>query len=312
MTLIEILVVMAIIAILIALLVSGVMAVWGRGYEAQNRTDILNLSVALDRFKADHKFYPPSQLKLHASLGQFGNSQLDIQSITFISRMWPQLGNFVNIPWAGKGVAIPAAGFILEGDQVLVFALGGPPQLPAPFTLPMAAGNVNQTGIPALMGGFSTNPVDPIDINNVLKNSSRKKYFDFDQGRLFFRDAASPFPSYRDAYPEQGAARPPSPFVFFSSNNVANGYDTENYVTLKMPVNAFYGLSPYIVPPTVANASTVYYRAETFQIISAGLNGKFGTGGVWPPLLPPPANVMNGGDDLTNFSGAQLGANVAN
>jgi prepilin-type N-terminal cleavage/methylation domain-containing protein len=305
MTLIEILVVIAIIAILIALLLGGVMAVWGRGYETQDRADITNLEVALQNFYAKYKFYPPNQLKLHSDFNQFGNTQLDIQSLYFIARMWPNLGQFKGVQWAGKGTVIPAAGFVLEGDQVLVFALGGPPQ--GPIALPMAASSVNQTSVPALMGGFSTNPGDPIDINHVLKD--RIKYFDFNKGRLFFRENDSPFPSYRNAYPEPGSGKPLSPFVYFSCNNTPNGYDTVNYVSGVAPVNKFYGVSPYIVPGA-ANVPVTYYKANSFQIISPGQNGEFGPGGSWPPI--PAASMKMGSDDLSNFSGAQLGAYVVN
>ena len=63
-TLIEILVTIAIIAILVSLLVVGVMKVIGTGPEAQNRNDILQSSTALTNFKNKYKFYPPSQIKL--------------------------------------------------------------------------------------------------------------------------------------------------------------------------------------------------------------------------------------------------------
>ena len=91
------------------------------------------------------------------------------------------------------------------------------------------------------------------------------------------------------------------PYVYFSGNNMKNGYDTMNYASGTTPVNTHYGLSPSFMHPGVA--PIVYYNSDTYQIISAGLDGQFGTGAMWPPISGK-GNV----DDLSNFWDRQLGS----
>ena len=197
-TLVEILVVIAIIAVLASLILGGVMAFMRKGPEVQNRNDILQISSAMQKFYADYKFYPPDRIRLCSNRSQYGATPLDVQSLACIGHMFPSLpGNFTKIWWDGK--AHPNGtnlDFTLEGDQALVFFLGGPP---------------NGASTPALMGGFSTNPTDPVDVANVAPN--RKKHMDFDLGRLQLvaragNNAAANFPSYLDSYKK-------IPFVFF-------------------------------------------------------------------------------------------------
>jgi prepilin-type N-terminal cleavage/methylation domain-containing protein len=282
-TLIEMLVVIAIIAILASLLLVGVNAVWKKGPEAQTRSDLLNFKVALDNFKAKYKFYPPSQIKLHAKYSQFnaGNA-LDVQSITYLSAMFPNSVWTTNpnaqILWAGA-TPIPANGFVLEGDQCLVFFLAGIPN-----------------GVNAPLG-FSNNATDP-----STAGGDRIKFLtSVDASRMILAHPGSPFPSYLDPYNKM-------PYVYFSSNK--NGqYDTLNPNTGTLPVSSL-GVSPYILP-TGTYPQGPYYNPNTIQIISAGLNLQFGSGGNWPPLkaiVAPSTNPQAGTDDMSNFSDKLLGS----
>lgn len=266
-TLIELLVVIAIIAILAGLTLAGVMVFLRKGPEVRTRNDILQLSQALDRFKADMKFFPPNFIRLRPNLAAYPAAEAS--SKLWLQRMWPNLSGTTNIPWAGN-TAFPANGYYdLEGDQCLVFFLGGPP-----------IGG----GQPGLQGGFSNNPVNPVDPNTP----SRKKYFDFETGRLTNRNG-NPFPSYLDAY-GLGA-----PIVYFSSMNVSprpNGYDTNP--------NSL-GVRPYIAQsaPTLK-----FYQADRFQLIVAGPDTVFGPGGPW---VPGQVGTVQGADDLSNFHDKALG-----
>src|SRR5688572_4928560 len=82
-TLVEVMVVIAIIAILASLLTVGVFAVMGKGPEAKNRWEMQKLSLALDKFYAEKKVYPPSKIKLYASAGQYTTDALDQQSLRY-------------------------------------------------------------------------------------------------------------------------------------------------------------------------------------------------------------------------------------
>jgi prepilin-type N-terminal cleavage/methylation domain-containing protein len=282
-TLIEILVVIAIIAILVALLMGGVMAFMGKGPEVKTRNDILQLSAALQNFKAKYGFYPPDQIRLCSNYATYtpATNALDAQSLQAINRMFPDLGAFNGVAWAGPGVTLPATGVILEGDQALVFFLGGPP-----------AG----ASTPALMGGFLTVPLDPI--GTAASTQDRIKFMTFDAGRLKLmprgtNTAAAYFPSYIDGF-NNPAAPNAMPYVYFSSGSRANGYTVGEVNTLNV--------SAYL------QTATTYQNSTTFQIISAGLDGQFGPGGmIWPPPGGNAALTKAGLDDMTNFTDVKLG-----
>ncbi len=242
MTLIEILVVIAIIGVLASLLLGGVMMVRARIPEATTRNDILQLGTGLTKFYGHkgHNFYPPSRLRLCSNRSTYGTSTLDKQSISAITKMFPNI-NWTNIPWDGSTTTLD---FTLEGDQCLVFFLGGIP---------------NGAGKPPL--GFSTNATNP-----AASGGDRIKFFDFEAGRIVIRSGS--FPSYQDGYRKL-------PYVYFSSMSEAfreNGYDTAG-----IPMGL--GVSPYIQqvgPPAK------YWKSTEYQIISAGNDGVFGPGGAWP------------------------------
>ncbi|MSU80221.1 MAG: prepilin-type N-terminal cleavage/methylation domain-containing protein [Gemmataceae bacterium] len=282
-TLVEILVVIAIIAILAALVVGGVVSFMSKGPEIQTRNDLLQLSTALDKFYAKYKFYPPDQIKLCANYSQY-NVVADKASLAYIGTMWPNLGQFTNVPWAGS-TAIPATGIVLEGDQCLVFFLGGPP--------------VGST--PGLMGGFSLNPRDPISIAGGV---DRERFMDFDTGRLVNRPTVAyptghPFPSMFDRSDKR------MPYVYFSSGRY--GYDptTPNSAGGFTPAGILTNpVIPYrelLLPPYN------FHQKSRFQIISAGRDGLYGPGGVWTQATAGSMSLQ-GRDDMTSFYESKMGS----
>jgi prepilin-type N-terminal cleavage/methylation domain-containing protein len=273
-TLIEILVVIAIIAILASLLLAGVIAVMKTGPEVKTRNDILQLQQGINNFHTDKKFYPPDRIRLCSNHTQYGTSALDQESLKCISAMFPNLGVFTNVRWAGPGTST-TLDVTLEGDQAIVFYLLGPP---------------NGASTPQLMGGFSTNPTDPIDVANAAPN--RKRYIEYDLSRLKLmpragNNAGDKFPSYIDGYDKQ-------PLVYFSSNARPNGYTPGVTNTL--------GVSPY----QQQTSPLTYYHSSTFQIISAGADAKFGPGGLWTAGNFQAMSTA-GKDDMSNFSERKLG-----
>lgn len=272
-TLVELLVVIAIIAVLASLLLAGVMAVFSRGPEAITRNDILQIQGAMNNFKSKYGFYPPGNIRLCSNYAQYNpaTSALDARSLQAISRVWPNLGTFTGIQWAGPNTP---ANFdaTLEGDQAIVFWLGGPPLTAT-----------------TLMGGFSTNPTDPISVGAKV---DRIQFMTFDTGRLTTatragNNASAYFPSFLDGYGK-------GPYVYFSSGVRTNGYTTT--------ANTL-GVLPYMQTAAAGTTPATYWNSNTFQIIAPGQNGHFGPGGVvWPPSLVGP-----GADDMTNFTDVKLG-----
>jgi prepilin-type N-terminal cleavage/methylation domain-containing protein len=290
-TLIELLVVIAIIAILAGLLLAGVMVFLRKGPEVKTRNDILQLSQALQKFKTDYGRYPPAQIRLRANMADYRNNRvdaLDDASVTFLNVMFKSLGastgGVTNIQWGGVNFAANYPnGVILEGDQCLVFFLGGPP---------IGGG---QAG---LMGGFTVDPTDPVG-----GAGNRKKYMDFETSRLINR-GGNPFPSYVDSFDMQ------QPFVYFSASGIVvvngqgrygAGYDTMFFLGGVPQATNSLGIRPYVQ----TSAPVKYYLPDSFQIISAGADGQFGPGGLWAS----PNNVATGAgaDDFTNISDKKMG-----
>jgi hypothetical protein len=196
--------------------------------------------------------------------------------------MFKSLPATASIPWAGPNAPNFAAsypsGVILEGDQCLVFFLGGPPGVP-------------QGTMPTLIGGFSTNSGDPVYLppyNAGRPQLDRKNSYEFKAARLVNRatpayPSGHPFPSYIDAYEK-------TPFQYFSANSRPNGYDTVFYANPPTMATSTLGVVPYLENPGR------YYMADSFQLLSAGADGVFGAGG-----CRAGSATGNGVDDVCNF-----------
>ena len=275
MTLIEILVVIAIIAILASLILGGVMVFLRKGPEVKNRNDILQLSEGLHQFYAEHKFYPPDKIKLYSNLSSYNSTNpLDARSLSYIGAIWPNINRGISHDWSGTGT--PVNGVILEGDQCLVFFLGGIPQ-----------------GNQKAPRGFSNDPTSP-----TAATVDRKKYFSFESARCDTTlHADATFPAYLDAHAPDLVVGSKKPFIYFGSSRGTGGYPN---------IGAIYPNS-FSVSPYVENATSPvkYWNHTTFQIISAGPDGQFGKGGPWTPGTPPSSA---GKDDVSNFHDRALGS----
>jgi hypothetical protein len=181
---------------------------------------------------------------------------------------------------------LPFAGWYLEGEQCLVFFLGG----------------IYYNGAP---NGFSTNASNP-----VVGSDRVPPFFDFKSDRLFFVSGTAGYPSYQDPYHK-------IPYAYFSSYKNSNGYN--RYVNISNPyiqpvpgspiTSDCQALSQYTAtgsavfpycqsgmayqtsPPGPLVGPPVYLNSQTYQVISAGKNLFFGNGTVvqaYPPQLGAP------------------------
>jgi prepilin-type N-terminal cleavage/methylation domain-containing protein len=328
-TLIELLVVIAIIGILASLISAAVLRYLDRQPEVYNRDQISQMAIALQDFNRRFGFYPPSEIKLCQRRSDYGNTQLDLDSVYYITRMFKNIG-WVNTPvmWnGGNGVPIPtgsgaknANGTILEGDQCLVFFLGGIPG-PSGQTL-----------------GFSTNPANPA----AGGATPIGPFMRFNAAKLKARTIGSAqatasglhgFYSYLD-YGDI------MPFVYFSPVKSANNYNTPNNGGLGYSNGQFIDFTPAlptehlsVSPYAKSNIGGLnYWNPDTYQIICAGKDSLFGPGNqplpakMFPTILwtsnfaanydtatrlfnlPTGAQVQgNGQDDITNFYDAVMG-----
>jgi prepilin-type N-terminal cleavage/methylation domain-containing protein len=287
-TLIELLIVIAIIAILVSLLSAAVIRALNKGNEVVCRNDITELSNAISTFKQKFGVNPPSRLRLGINTSTYNftpgyEAQFSTDSIQFIQHCFPRFADnwAINNNANYWGWPIPAnPGYVdLEGEQVLVFCLGGL----------QVNNSVNGVGVNGVQG-FSTNPKDPMTL--PPNSDSIGPFFDFNAKSIrlislnaFLANVTNPTPPptpagqffvYLDPWKR--------PFAYFSSGKRRNNYNA--YYNPSGPAAAkvsdcfTLGVWPYIDP----NGN--YLNSDTYQIISAGPDQVFGQGSNLPLLAP--------------------------
>ncbi len=351
-TLVELMIVIAIISVLVSLVSAAVWKAVASANRVRNQNEIRQLALAVENFKQKYGVYPPSRIVLcekydyyfvnnNRASGVF-KSTLHGDSVAILQQIWTRINfDFLNkaglttrgigIDWNGNG-QLDDGQVLLEGDQCLVFFLGGIPGPPAstPFTT-----------------GFSTNPQNPAFHTIAVGSETNAPLFEFSSDRLtrntprnapysVSTDPRNPLPvaplhySYLDTY--RGA-----PYAYFSSNKTRNGYN--RYFSIALLSNTTtptsdcdsLGVWPYaegLNPPR-------YLNPNSFQIISAGANGTmqavhnmgFGQGTnlnknspIWSTILaggteanrgynePVSAPPQAGIDDQSNFHESTLGS----
>jgi general secretion pathway protein G len=208
----------------------------------------------------------------------------------------------------GNGV-FDQGSYILHGHECLVFFLGGIP-LPNTQSSPPTFG---VTGF----GQDPTNPFTNSIIGNVMYNANRQQpIFEFNPGRLFVdpnNNAVSGLlvagvPGYYDSLgnspPSVAAGTTLNFYAYFSiSGGGVYNADDVNFVAEAdnnslAPVGLTFqrGVTPYVSPAPNPYTSTVtstitmdgmptgapnviFQKGQTFQIISAGVDGLYGVGG---------------------------------
>jgi prepilin-type N-terminal cleavage/methylation domain-containing protein len=271
-TLVEILIVLAIILVLVALLAGAVYNAMSRGPQVQARSELGQLDSALGAFKARYGSYPPSRITLWSSVSKYGSTPLDLDSVAYLKSVFPALASsWSSVNWGG---GVGNDGATLSGDQCLVFFLGG---------IPSEVGGVRTTL------GFNTGN------NPANVGSGAVRFYEFPSARLV-KSTTNNYFSFQDPWG--------TPYAFHSSYswkspNSFNRYTTSDCANLKGGDGPA-GPSPYYLPATVNQG----YNRESGQIISAGPDMQFGGGGSWSQNN---LNTGVGADDLSNFHGYALG-----
>jgi prepilin-type N-terminal cleavage/methylation domain-containing protein len=297
-TLIELLVVIAIITVLVSLLLAAVMKSLTKADEAKNRSELSQLAQAVSawqvKFGVKEPF--PSRLVLCEFFSDYKNTQMDTDSIAFLQRVWPRIttisggntvwnttGNWID--WNGNKAQDKGSRWILEGEECLVFFLGG---IPIPGTVLGCS-------------GFSTNPSNPAFHIANPNTSIIPPFFSFESNRLVAGPSKA-FLVYKDAYEKTA-------FAYFSSYKTQNGYNRYYLLDGQSDCHSLSGK-----PWPYAEASGRYLNPNTFQIISAGRDGTFGAGtsnpGSGPFFMtgtPMYGFGQPGYDDMSNFHDKFLG-----
>lgn len=158
----------------------------------------------------------------------------------------------------------------LQGDQCLVFFLQGPAK-----------------------NGWSANPADP----TATGGTRIGPFYEFPDNRLFVR--AGNFNSFADANALPTNATKNRPYLYFVA--YPDGYHSGEAITVGGVT-----VSPYYVN---GSAPPRFFNRNSFQIISAGENFAFGSGGAWAPGAGSDYGneTAPGFDDLSNFHANKLG-----
>jgi hypothetical protein len=281
----------------VALTIGAVMRLSYTGPELEDRNTIDQLGAAAQQFYVKYNFYPPSRLFLSNNRAHYNDGtrpanvskELAEASLGYLHRMFTNL-QWSGIDWSGGAWTTANNGVILEGDQCLVFFLGGIPSNGAPQ-------------------GFAADGRNP----TALGGNNRVKFFQFKNERLKVR-SNSPFLSYYNVWDDKS-----QPYAYFSSysgiGGAENGYN-KFFASTTPGSSDCNGLGVWPYAETNSPRMT-YLNPKTFQIISAGPDGKFGTGtnvsaspvsGFWTARTAGTAATADGRDDLSNFHGQRLGA----
>lgn len=294
-TLIELMVVIAIIAILVALTAAAVFGLFVKGGEAVDRATIAEIHAAVKEFSNKHGFYPPSRLFLANSRALYASppagvpKQLADASLEYLFRMFPYMNkDLAGIDWSG-GVGMPASGWVLlQGDQCLVFFLGGMP----------ASANAVQ--------GFSMDN----KTNPTARGGQRISFFQFPAGKLKSPPGRSnPFLVCYNAHDNQ-------PYAYFSAYSGTGGRENNYHLFAGTTAPAVSDCASLGVWPYAEAVSPLrrYLNPGSCQIVSAGPDGKFAPGtnltltapATWTPTIAGTI-AREGQDDLSNFHDKRLG-----
>jgi type II secretion system protein G len=312
-TLVELLVVIAIIGMIVAIAVPTIFSAIRTARNAAVKSEIDLLHTALMNYKNEYGSFPPANMQgLCTNTGV-----LNVRHPVYkhLVKIFPRLSeptSGANSPYQAMAQMSPA--------QALVFWLQG----------------------------FYQNPEYPL--TNQGASGTRKKFFDFDQTRLY---AASPYTfdgTGQSFYPRNDPTAPPSgiahpvyftphpqsgtPYVYFDNRC----YDTPGQDAVYFAVSRNGPTSravPYLtsLPPAEANPSWSQWHmlGDTFQLIAAGADGSFGGRPVGNPSadypqVAFPSEVTIGstqyaaadggtsapghGDNVTNFADRPLEAAI--
>jgi len=289
-TLLEVLVVISIIALLAGLITAAANRALVRMDEVRVRSEISQLETALEQFKLTFGRYPPSRIVLSESGNYDRTNPLHQYSEQYLQALFPGINlqgedNYWH-DWDGDGVKAPPNIFYdLQGQECLVFFLGG-----IPFT-----------GIGP--SGFSTDKTRPT-LGPTDSKSRLGPFFEFDTSRLkLVRDVVPPIRLPNDPVSQRFYVyldRYGSPYAYFLARDAA----TNNYLN-DCPNLVGPQFQPYVTAISVdpPNAGVIkYHRPNSFQIVSAGKDKIFGSGGLYVPNDDNPQLSVDDYDNITNFS----------
>ena len=301
-TLVEMLTVIVIIGILAGLIVGASVAVRNAARRAIIITEIKQLEMALQNYKSETGEYPPDFCFAEATRVDSVGKEARARVVRHLRKAYPrmqltgadteaQFTSFLGKLPAGTTVG-PGSGQ-LNPSTALAFWLGG---------MADADGQLR---------GFHSDPANPFK----LGEPRTKPYFDFDKNRLVGYQF---FPA---------KIQPASPYVYFRAVKIGANYEYGAVSgTTFIPYQIGEGNNICVAyledaaneNPVGAGDKRAWRAPETYQILSAGLDGVYSTADGTPPVAPSAFRVSRLGvgfsngdyDNLASFAEGELEAEL--
>lgn len=330
-TLVEMLVVVAIIGILASMVGGAAYMALNAGKNARIKTELDQLDAAMKAFKQQYGAYPPCDLRIGATAGQYPNQN---SLMAFLMQAFPRYinnGNAANIAQDLQYAGVDTTNF--RPDAALVFWLQGfNPDATQPFvgnnpigTVPTGHGSSNPSG--ASIGVPTSNAYKSSGTNYGFSPSSMNvtPFFTFDQTRLALTQYNNSG-TYCFVYTPINQT---SPYVYFDSSvygslsgtfsstagggaySVSAGTpDPSEYWVTNTDGSAGGVATPYVLDVNnngaFATPPDTFCNPTTFQIISAGQDNQFGFSTSSPPstwrLFPTGTGYDTSGNELDNIT----------
>jgi prepilin-type N-terminal cleavage/methylation domain-containing protein len=267
-TLVEILVVVAIIVILMAILIPVAMGAISRARNAAIGFEISQLKTAVEQYKKDHGDYPPSmdwdpnyganfgaqQSKWYASNAPTAYAYSSICERHFL-RCYPKMTSAEKYKFYG------AIAPRLDQDEALVFWLAMIANDPRQ---PFKNFVFNNSGVLYYAGG---NDTTQLNFNDYPGSFTRFVHYDFDSRRLIDSDADG-IPGYEAQYCKG------TTYMYFDSR-------TYSFPTINDPTSGTYYAARRVAQPysdivAINKGQPKFMNPTTFQIVCSGQDGDYG------------------------------------
>jgi prepilin-type N-terminal cleavage/methylation domain-containing protein len=311
-TLLELLIAIAIIAILASLILTVASSAQIKAKNMRVVSDIQSLASGISAFKQKFGYEPPSRITLYETASNWSN---DARSMGLIRQLWPQFDFTINRDINGDGDTNDSIS--LSGAECLVFFLGGVPSLIITHS-PAQTGDTpgNQGGTPM---GFSQNPSDPFSRTGT---TNRLSFAELDVNRMVvystqtnrmntYLDQLAPAPNFS---PTSVPSTQPYPYLYLSSYG-GQGYDVANELS-GSPGGTFADVYRQGPNGSTTSSPSPPWNPNSYQIISPGGDqvsppptGGYGLGGEYEVGDPKGLLLGNRGaerDNITNFSSGTL------